>query len=102
MDETTMKNANRLLQRFVSDTESKLRYGLRLRQAYFEAVQRGEDPKNYRTEFISNTSTEVFAWLTEKAREFNKKFPQDRMSGHDFLDILATAHHRLQEKLKKG
>lgn len=98
MDEATMKNANRILLRFVTDQEGKVRYGLRQRQAYFEAMERGEEPKGYRVEFVSQTANQIFSWLAERAQEFNRQYPQDRLSTEDFKDILATAHARLVAK----
>lgn len=98
MDEATMKNANRILLKFVADIDGKVKYGLRQRQAYFEALERGEEPNNYRIEFISKTANQAIGWLAERAVEFNRQFPQDRLSAEDFKDILATAHARLVAK----
>lgn len=98
MDDATLKNANEVLVRFVSDIDAKLRYGLRQRQAYFDAIERGEDPSNYRVNFISQTANEIFGWLAEKGREFAQRFPQDRLSTEDLKDILITAHARLVAK----
>ena len=95
MDEATMKNAQRILLRFVSDMDAKVRYGLARRAEYFEAVARGEDPKTYRSEFISKLADQVFGWLAKKGEEFAALYPQDRLSTEDLKDILITAHQRL-------
>lgn len=98
MDENTLKNANRILVRFISDTDAKVRYGLRQRQAYFEALDRGEEPRNYRVEAISQIANQIFTWLAEQGELFAREFPQDRLSTEDLKDILITAHARLVAK----
>lgn len=98
MDEATMKNAQRILLKFVSDMDAKVRYGLRQRQAYFEAVERGEAPKTYRSEFISKLADQVFGWLAQRGEEFAQLYPQDRLSTEDLKDVLVTAHQRLVAK----
>ncbi len=95
MDEATIKNANQILIRFVSDLEAKVRYGLKQRQAYHEAVERGEEPRDYRSDFLNKMANEIFGWLGERGQEFSKLYPQDRLSVEDFKDVLITAHARL-------
>jgi hypothetical protein len=97
MDEATYKKANQILLRFVTDIEGKLRYGARIRLQMHETLNRGEDPNNYRSEFIAKASTELFGWLALKAEEFNELYPHDRMSSEDFSDILATAQFKLSK-----
>jgi hypothetical protein len=98
MDDQTLINANRILLRFVTDIEAKVRYGARMRQAMFDAMNRGEEPKGYRIDFINRTANQAIGWLAERAAEFNAKHPQDRISTDDFADILATAHARLRAR----
>jgi len=95
MDDATAQNATRILIKFVSDVEAKVRYGLRQRQLYHEAVERGEEPKNYRSDFLNKMANDAIGWLAERAREFNATYPQDRLSIEDFKDVLITAHARL-------
>ncbi len=102
MDETTMRNANRILLRFVDDEDAKVRYGLKLRQAYFEAIERGEVPNDYRSTYISDVANRIFGWLADQAEDFEKRYPQDRLSSEDLKDILLTAHSRLVAKTTKG
>lgn len=98
MDDQTIINANRILLRFATDTEAKVRYGLRQRQELKEAVRRGETPTGYRVDFINKASRDMFTFLSQKAQEFNAAYPQDRMNTDDFSDILMTAHAILRSK----
>lgn len=98
MDDQTLRNANAILIRFITDIDSKLRYGSKQRQNYLEAIDRGEEPKGYRVEYICKTVEQLIGWLSIKAKEFNDKYPQDRISVEDLMDILATTHAKLKSK----
>lgn len=97
MDDTA-KKANLILVRFVTDIETKVRYGQRQRNAMVEALNRGEDPRGYRVEWISKVANQVISLLGERGIEFNTAYPQDRISTEDFQDVLATAQARLRAK----
>lgn len=97
----TARNANRILLKFITDKESKLRYGAKLRAEMQEAIGRGESPKGYRVDWILKTVTELFGWLGEKAAEFNAAHPQDAISADDFSDVLATAQMRLRNRRQR-
>ena len=94
----TAKNANRIILKFVTDKEGKLRYGARIRAMMQEAISRGEEPKGYRVDWILKTVTEMFGWLSVKAAEFNAAHPQDAISSDDFSDVLSTAQMRLRSR----
>lgn len=103
MEESTLKKANEIMIRFVSDTEAKVRYGLRQRQEFHESMEKGTAIRNYRSEYILKLTYEIFGWFAEKAEEFAAQYPQDRITTEDLKDILVTAHGRLmaREKEKK-
>jgi hypothetical protein len=94
----TAKNANRIILKFITDKEAKLRYGAKLRAEMQEMLGRGEEPKGYRVEWILRTVNELFTWLGEKAAEFNAAHPQDAISVDDFSDVLATAQMRIRSR----
>jgi len=98
MNDDTAKNASRILLKFVSDKEAKLRYGAKLRVEMQATIGRGENPTGYRVEWILKTVTELFTWLGNKAAEFNSEHPQDAVSTDDFSDILATAQARIKNR----
>lgn len=94
----TAKNANRIILKFVTDKEAKLRYGARIRAHMQEQLAQGVEPKGYRVDWILKTVTEMFGWLSEKAAEFNAAHPQDAISADDFADVLSTAQMRLRNR----
>jgi hypothetical protein len=97
----TARNANRIILKFVTDKDAKLRYGARLRAMMQEAISRGEEPKGYRVDWILKTVTEMFAWLATKAAEFNAAHPQDAISADDFSDVLSTAQMRIKNRRQR-
>lgn len=97
----TARNANKILLRFIVDKDAKLRYGARLRAQTQEAIGRGESPTGYRVDWILKTVTEMFAWLAERAAEFNAAHPQDAISADDFSDVLATGQMRLRNRQRR-
>lgn len=97
----TARNAHRILLRFITDKEAKLRYGARLRAMMQEAIGRGESPTGYRVDWILKTVTEMFAWLAVKAGEFNAAHPQDAISADDLSDVLSTAQMRLKNRQQR-
>lgn len=100
MDETS-KNASRILLQFVTDKDAKVRYGKRQRDMMIEAVERGEQPKGYRIEWLDSTAQAIFQLLSEKGAEFNNQHPQDRVSTDDFDDALETCQARLRTAAKR-
>lgn len=97
MDDTA-KKANLILVRFVTDIETKIRYGQKQRQIMVEALEKGENPRGYRVDWISKTANQIIGFLGDRGAEFNNSFPQDRISTEDFADVLATAQARLRSK----
>lgn len=97
----TAKNASRILLKFVTDRDAKLRYGAKLRNMMQETISRGEEPKGYRVDWILKTVNEMFQWLSTKAAEFNAQYPQDAISADDFSDVLATASTRLRNPRRR-
>jgi hypothetical protein len=94
----TAKNANRIILKFVTDKEAKLRYGARIRAQMQEQISQGIEPKGYRVDWILKTVTQMFGWLSERAAEFNAAHPQDAISADDFSDVLSTAQLRLRTR----
>lgn len=99
MDQKTIQAANEILLRFVTDVDAKLRFGAKMRQQIVDALDKGEDPKGYRWDFLNETSTNLFAWLAERAQEFDAAYPQDKVSAQDMADILALAQMKLKAKI---
>lgn len=90
--------ANRILLRFITDKETKLLHGARLRAEIHEQIARGIEPSGYRVDWITKTVGGLFGWLSERAAEFNAAHPQDAISTDDLSDVLATAESRLKNR----
>jgi len=100
MDDAS-KNATRILYRFVTDKDSRLQYGSKLRAEMHEAIKRGEEPQGYRIEWIKSCVKDIFQLLGNKAAEFNVLYPQDRISNMDMHDVLVTAVAKLRNSGKQ-
>ena len=101
MDDKTLKNANKILIKFITDIDAKVQYGLKQRKLMFEQIEKGIQPTGYRIDFINQSVREIFDLLLKRAKDFNEKHPQDRLSTEDFMDILATAQHRINIKVSE-
>ncbi len=97
----TLRNSIAVLHRFVADKDSKIRFGIRVREQLRLALQRGEQPVSYRLDWLIEASDAVFACMREKAREFNENYPQDHISAQDLLDVLLTSVNRLKKQAQQ-
>jgi hypothetical protein len=103
-------NANNILIQVVTNNEIKLNYGYRLRQEIKTAVDKKERAAGYRAEWLNCAIRDIISCLSVISEQFNKRYPQDRVSSHDFVDILlssiarikATAKEREDGKAKKN
>ena len=96
MTDSIMKAANQIIWTFVTDRKCRLENGARFRAEMVKTLNRGEVPTGYRVEWIADTTTALFALLSEKAREFNELHPQDAVSISDLMDVLTTAMAKLR------
>jgi hypothetical protein len=87
-----------------TDSE-KLSNGAKLRNEMYDQIKRGETPTGYRAEWVKDSARKVVNLLAEIAADFNKRFPEDRCSANDFIDILSTVKawiKKAAEKKKNG
>lgn len=96
-----LDKAAEILYRTVTDQQVKLAFGARKRTQIKEALERGEAPRNYRTEWIREARGQVVDCLQKAAADFNKRFPHDACSVMDLLDVLATTHYQFQRAIKE-
>lgn len=101
LDEETIRNAAKVCWMFKTDINFKIRYGLRLREEHFKAMERGENPQDYRAVWIKEAVRKLFKVLGENCVEFAATYPQDRLSAEDLKDIFATAHQMVEFQIKK-
>lgn len=85
-----------------SDT-IKLRWGREKRDQLRDAEKRGDKLDGYRAEWLKSCRHEVLMALSKSAEDFNEKYPHDRISTQDFIDVLsgtARALVRAQKDIK--
>jgi hypothetical protein len=90
--------ATTAFQCLVNEQQNRLRRGLILRQKMHNAIERGEDPDDYRARWMKETTGKLARFLAEEAERFNKQHVNDMASVADLLDILATATHHFQNE----
>lgn len=74
----------------------RLSRGKTLRQVMHAAIARGEEPKGYRPDFITDTSRELAQFLLQRCERFNLEYVDDMASVADMLDILSTTKKLFQ------
>lgn len=82
--------ASVVFQALVTEKMDRLDRGVMLRQQMFDMIQRGETPTGYRAEWLRAQAMKVVEVLTEMAKAFDDKYPDDKCSVSDLTDILAT------------
>lgn len=92
--------AQAVLTKFVTVNAKRLRHGYRLRKQMHDAIERGEDPGDYRALWVKDGASRVIDLLQELAREFNAAHDDDRASAHDLADVLSTAMGVLKESVE--
>lgn len=85
----------------LKQNDSRLAHGYEMRKKMFAQIQKGEKPEGYRPEFIRSAAFKIIAQLGLFAEDFNTQHGDDRLSVHDFLDILETAKKALTIGTKK-
>jgi hypothetical protein len=88
--------AARVLHSLVTDSQTRLRQGRKLRDAMVAAIEKGETPTGYRPMWIKQSAHRAIALLHQISGEFNDSHSTDQVSIPDLLDILATAAKLLQ------
>jgi hypothetical protein len=96
----TPEHAAEIIYRYVTEKETRLARGLRLREAMRQQLERGETPTGYRADWLRAAVTKVINTLVEEADGFNRVYADDLISAHDLVDVLVTARSRLMKKIK--
>lgn len=91
-----------VLHRLITDVDNKLEYGRQKRMEIKENVRKGKMSSGYRAEFLVKNAREVITWMSTIADSFNKRFPHDRFSTQDMIDVLASAQSMLRSKTTKS
>jgi hypothetical protein len=81
-----------------NNVKARLKTGADERDKMAASIEKGETVKGYRMEFHVGTSKKLFELLATEARAFNLKYPEDRISVQDMLDVLLSAGARLAGK----
>lgn len=89
--------------RLLTTKMDRLERGVQLRKQMHEAIKRGEKPTGYRAKWLKDSALEMVSVLGEIARKFDEKFPDDRASVSDLMDVLATTMGLIKGNVaKKG
>lgn len=79
-----------VLYRITTDNSKSLERGLKDRERIAKSIGRGEDPVGHRVDFLRDAAHKVNELLLECAKEFNARYPADRISVPDLGDVLVT------------
>lgn len=90
------------LHELITDPKNKITYGKQKRWEIKESMSRGKMLENYRTEFLRENALEVVTWTRNIAESFNKKYPHDRYSVQDMIDVLINAAHIVKKHSNKN
>jgi hypothetical protein len=74
----------------VTTNVDRLRTGYKRREIMHKDIAAGKEPTGYRADFLRSSVKKVVGLLDDLAVEFNTLYQDDRISLHDFTDILQT------------
>ena len=84
----------------VGEKQDRLARGAILRQAMHDTLARGEEPKGYRPDWITEQSRGLVNFLVDAGEKFNLEHPDDQISVSDLLDVLATTAGLFRKKVR--
>lgn len=77
----------------------RLRHGQQMRTAIHNAMAEGKSPENYRVDWLKRSVRRLFNELEVIAKDFNDQHQDDRISGDDLSDLLASALATMRDHL---
>lgn len=73
-----------------TDKQGKLQFGASKRLELKEQLDKGVEVNHYRIQWLRETRDDLVRFLSNKAAEFNKKFPHDGCSVLDLIDVTTS------------
>jgi hypothetical protein len=84
----------------------RLQNGYAMREYIGQQLRAGNSPDHYRVHWIEQGIDRVIGVLGDMSNEFNEANPNDKISAHDFVDVLKstinTIAHRAGLLAKSG
>jgi hypothetical protein len=68
----------------------RLQNGYAMREYIGQQLRDGVSPEHYRVDFIEQGIDRVIGLLGDMSNEFNEAHPNDKISAHDFIDVLKS------------
>lgn len=101
MKEITLTDAQVLaiaetLKRIVTDDDVKVAWGMAKRRELQEAISRGQQPDNYRIDWLISTRSAIIDTLAREAVVFNDRYRHDRITSRDMMDVIASTMAQFQ------
>lgn len=100
-EEKRCRYATDVLYKFVTSTESRLKYGATKRQEMHKSLQAGQKIEGYRADWIMKSMEELMKTLVKSAERFNNTYFHDMISIEDMKDVFTTALNKLNKINKK-
>jgi hypothetical protein len=80
----------KVLGRVQKNEVKRLQTGMALRSHLKKLIDDGVDVSHYRLEWLATSRSRLVSVLQVFATEFNEAHPRDKISGHDFCDLLSS------------
>ena len=85
----------------VTNSQLKVDFGSRLREANRKMLEDGITPENYRMEYLKEARLECIDLLQKMSVDFGGRYMHDSLSVQDFVDILNSTVYMLREAGQK-
>ncbi len=74
-----------------NENTSSLENGLKTREEIRQKILAGETPDHYRVDWLRETALAAIGFIADTAHAFEAKYPNDKISQNDLLDVLINA-----------
>lgn len=82
--------AVKVLGRIQKNEVRRLQAGLTLRSHLKKLMDDGVEVSHYRLDWLTTSKSRLVGVLQVFANEFNEQYPKDKISSHDFVDLLSS------------
>jgi hypothetical protein len=101
-DKIRLDFAVKVLHRYVTSSDTRLRYGQLQRRDMKDDIENGVKPTGYRAEWLVSTTDALLDVLIEASRQFNASYHFDMISTNDMRDVLIGLLDQIDSKTKKS
>lgn len=101
LNEELIQGTAAVLHYVVTNEKVKLTWGRLKRLEDRERAAKGLKVDSYRATWLREMRDDVIRALIASSKQFREKYPHDRISVRDYLDVLKNIEYQFQERITK-